>query len=87
MNLFKFKSYIGVLLFLVFMSLGVYLENSQRFVMLITALGIMVFLKEESVALCFFAQTFMCDSLELVPSLSFSSLAALVLLIKTFIFG
>lgn len=85
MRLFEYKQYFGVLLFLILLSLGVYFEGSGRLAMLTCALGLMLFLKEENVALCFFAQTFLCDSLELAPSLSFSSIAALVLIFKAFI--
>ena len=87
MSLVKFKQYIGVLLFLVLMSLGVYFEGQQRIVFLVSALSLMIFLKEPDVALCFLAQTFMCDDLKLAPSLSFSSIAALILILKTFVFG
>lgn len=85
MRLFKYKQYFGVFLFLILLSLGVYFEDFERLVMLACALGLMLFLKEENAALCFFAQTFLCDSLELAPSLSFSSVAALVLIFKTVI--
>ena len=86
MSLVKYKQYGGVLLFLTLMSLGVYFEGQQRVVFLVSALTLMTFFKEPDVALCFLAQTFMCDDLKLAPSLSFSSIAALILIIKTFIF-
>lgn len=90
MRLLEYKQYFGyfgVLLFLILLSLGVYFEGFERLVMLACALGFMLILKEEDAALCFFSQTFLCDSLELIPSLSFSSIAALVLIFKTFILG
>lgn len=77
----------GIVLFICLLSYGVYSQGSTQSIFLCLALFLMAVLKEENVAVCFIAQTFMCDNLELLPSLSFASLAAGVLIVRCVVTG
>ncbi len=85
MNFSEIRKYSGIILFLALLTLGIYLEGGKRVLILSLALCTMLLQKNENAALCFFAQTFMCDSLEIITSLSFSSIAAMVFLTKVYL--
>lgn len=78
---------LGIVLFICLLSYGVYSQGSTQTISLCLALFLMAILKEENVAVCFIAQTFMCDNLMLLSSLSFASLAAGVLIIRCVVMG
>lgn len=78
---------LGIVLFICLLSYGVYSQGSTQTISLCLALFLMAILKEENVAVCFIAQTFMCDNLMLLPSLSFASLAAGVLIVRCVVMG
>lgn len=88
MNLFSWlKENTSIVLFVLFLSLAVYFEEGRQIYFVIAALGTMLLSNKENVAICFILQTFMCDNLVLLPSLSFASVASGIFLLKSVIFG
>ena len=72
----------GVILFILLLAGGVWLEGGSRTVLLVSALLVMLCLSRENMAIAFLAQAFVTDSLFVVSSLSFGSLATIVFVVK-----
>lgn len=72
----------GLLFFVLFLTGGVWLEGANRIIFLIAALLVMFCMNKENLAIAFLMQVFVSDSLFVVSSLSFSSLATIILVVR-----
>lgn len=72
----------GLILFVLMLAGGVWLEGGNRTVLLVGALLVMLCLSRENMAIAFLMQAFVTDNLFVVSSLSFSSLATILFVVK-----
>lgn len=79
----QLKSNISIFIFIACLFAAIYVGGTLQPMLLMMALCAMLFTKKENTAICFIAQAFMCDNLEVIPSFSFASIAALILIIRT----
>lgn len=81
------KGNISIIVFIACLFAAIYVGGTLQPTLLMVALGVMLVTKKENIAICFIAQTFMCDNLEVMPSFSFASIAALILIVRCLIIG
>ena len=81
------KGNISIIVFIACLFAAIYVGGTLQPTLLMVALGVMLVTKKENIAICFIAQTFMCDNLEVMPSSSFASIAALILIVRCLIIG